>query len=155
MINVKDLRSLVIRPTLEFLGLYTPAAENLLVGTALHESHLTYLQQIGGGPAMGIYQIEPASHRDLFKTYLNYRLPLRRQIVSLRSLEPEPDRQLATNLHYSTAIARSLYYRRPQALPGERDIEGLAAYWKLHFNTPLGAGDPADWVRTYKEYGNA
>ena len=30
--------------------------------------------------------------------------------------------------------------RQPEALPEAGDIEGQAAFWKQHYNTPLGAG---------------
>ena len=63
-LNLDHFRADVIQPTLahldgddapRFQGL---AAENLLLGTALVESGLHYLHQLGGGPALGIYQIE-------------------------------------------------------------------------------------------------
>ncbi|KAF0118141.1 MAG: hypothetical protein FD149_866 [Rhodospirillaceae bacterium] len=64
----------VIRPTLLHLGLHSPAAEALLLGTAIQESRLgTYLRQTGGGPALGVYQMEPATHEDIWTNFLAYR----------------------------------------------------------------------------------
>lgn len=69
------LRDLIIRPTLVEMGHYSPAAEALLLGTAAHESHGgRYLSQIRG-PARGIYQMEPATHDDLWRHYLPPRRP--------------------------------------------------------------------------------
>ena len=60
-LNVRDLRVEVIRPALRALDLWSPAAEDLVLGTAAQESGLAYLRQIGGGPALGLWQIEPAT----------------------------------------------------------------------------------------------
>src|SRR3546814_18753812 len=85
MINPRDLCQEVIRPTLEKLDLYSPAAANLLLGTALTESTIggaTCLVQ-KGGPALGIYQIEPATHLDCWRNFLVYRDGLRSKIYGL------------------------------------------------------------------------
>ena len=50
------------------------------------------------------------------------------------------DENLATNLMYGAAVCRLCYYRQPEALPEAGDIEGQAAFWKQHYNTPFGAG---------------
>ena len=47
MLNVEQFRLYVVRPVLNYLELGGAAAEQLLVGTALTESKLTYLKQIG------------------------------------------------------------------------------------------------------------
>ena len=146
MIDPGHFLRLVIRPTLEGLGLPSPAAERLLLGTALVESGLTYLTQIGGGPALGLYQVEPATHKDLYRNWLNFRpewaAALERFIVPA---QPRGD-QLVWNLAYATAAARLIYYRRPEPLPMADDIQGLAQYWKAHFNTHLGAGSAEDFL---------
>ena len=159
MIDVKQFRELVVRPTLEHLDLWSEAAENLLVGTAVQESRLEFLQQHGGGPALGVYQIEPATHLDVWENFLRYRKGpsdnyLWNAVGNLAAPLPElpADEQLITNLAYATAIARIIYYRRPEPLPAADDIEGLAAYWKQHYNTPLGKGDPDEWADNYRRY---
>ena len=52
--------ALVIRPALKKLRLWSPSAEELVFGTAIVESGLTYLKQHGDGPALGLWQVEPA-----------------------------------------------------------------------------------------------
>lgn len=153
MINVPQFRELVVRPTLEHLDLWSEAAENLLIGTAIQESRLEFLKQVGGGPALGVYQIEPATHRDVWYNFVRFR-----EIATvLHQMVGEPfgavrDGDLITNLAYATAIARIIYYRVPTPLPDADDIEGLAAYWKEHYNTPLGAGDPDDFEDNYRRF---
>ena len=49
-LNAQQLRTLVVRPALQAIGAWSPAAENLVMGTAGQESRLTHLHQLGGGP---------------------------------------------------------------------------------------------------------
>ena len=60
--------------------------------------------------------------------------------------------ELAGNLYYATAMARIHYLRRPERLPSAMDVEGLAQYWKDHYNTYLGAGTPEKAVKMYYQY---
>ena len=62
-------------------------------------------------------------------------------------LEARRTAGLDTNLAYATAMARMLYWRKPEALPAADDIPGLAAYWKRHYNTAAGRGKPADFAQ--------
>ena len=62
---------MVIRPALTKINLWSRSAEELVLGTAIVESGLTYLKQRGEGPALGLWQIEPATHEDLYTNFLN------------------------------------------------------------------------------------
>lgn len=152
MINVDHFRTEIVRPTLEAAMLWSPAAENLLVGTAIQESGLRYLRQLEDGPALGVYQIEPATHADLWENYLSYRSELSHRVNWFLADLPSAEEQLVTNLAYATMIARLVYYRRPEPLPDADDIDGLATYYKQHFNTPLGKATPAEWALKYREF---
>jgi len=163
-INAGQLRSLVVKPVLAALELpAADVAENLIMGTAAHESHLgDYIEQVGGGPAMGIFQMEPATLNDCYENYLDYstRAALKAKVDSFLAPHPAladgtPDKaaQLATNLAYATAMCRIRYYRAPAAMPTDpNDINGLAAYWKQYYNTPLGAGTVEQFVADYNRY---
>lgn len=150
----KHLQLHIVRPVLRHLGpkLEGFAAEQLLVGTALAESEGIYIDQITGkndevlGPAVGLWQIEPWVAKDLFETFLVYRHTLRADINSLLAPEPNLARQLASNLFYACAVARLIYYRKPQALPEAGDLEDMAHYWKKHYNTELGKGTVAHFA---------
>lgn len=148
-IQAQDLRAYVIRPTLETLKLSSTAAENLLLGTIAQESQMGhYLHQIKG-PALGIYQIEPATHHDVWKNYLCYHSALSERVFLCG--QPQ-EQQLITNLSYATAIARIIYLRAPEALPEDDDLEGLAYYYKRYYNTPKGKATEADFIKNYKRY---
>ena len=116
--------ALVIRPALKKLRLWSPSAEELVFGTAIVESGLTYLKQHGDGPALGLWQVEPATHDDLYTNFLNYRPELGSKLIELRAAGLSLDENLATNLMYGAAVCRLCYYRKPDALPEAGDIEG-------------------------------
>ncbi len=152
MIDVDEFRLHVIRPVIQQLGMWSQAAENLLVGTAVQESGLRHLRQLNDGPARGLFQIEPATHDDVWENFLEYQDELRVKAAVLLAPAPPQIDQLVTNLGYACAIARLIYYRRPEPLPGADDIEGLAHYWKRHFNTEAGAGTVPEFILNYREH---
>lgn len=155
-INADQLRHDVIRPTLKRIALYSKAAENLLMGTAAQESHLgTYLRQMGGGPAVGIFQMEPATHYDLWHNYLRYKVSLANEIRAIAGvpLDRIPKAEaMVGNLYYATAMARIHYLRRPEALPLADNPVDLGEYWKRYFNTHLGRGTVDEFVHNYNRF---
>jgi hypothetical protein len=161
-INANQLRTLVVKPVLTALDLPDPdVAENLIMGTAAHESHLgDYIEQVGGGPAMGIFQMEPATLNDCYENYLDYRAELKAKVDGFLAPQPAlsdgtPDKagQLATNLAYATAMCRIRYYRAPAAMPSDaNDVNALGQYWKQYYNTNLGAGTVEQFVSDYNRY---
>ena len=107
-----QMLALVIRPALEKLSLWSLSAEELVLGTAIVESGLTYLKQHGDGPALGLWQIEPATHDDLYTNFLNFRPELGSKLIELRAAGLSLDENLATNLMYGAAVCRLCYYRK-------------------------------------------
>jgi len=149
MLNVNDIRRYVIRPVLSHLSLYSEVAEELLVGTISQESRGgTYLHQING-VALGIYQIEPATHVDVFDNYLNYRPQLKERVLYFGDFS---DASLLGNLHYATAIARIIYLRAPEPLPETPEPQLLAQYYKRYYNTSHGKATVEDFIKNYEEY---
>jgi len=161
--DASHLRAYVILPTLKGLDLWTPAVETLLVGTAAHESAMgKYLHQIKG-PALGIYQVEPLTHFDLWSNFLKYRTGLRDKVLgmvpqrylrhdSATGVDYGAESMLMTDLAYATVIARLVYLRAPAPLPAADDLSGLAGYWKKFYNTPLGAGTENEFLAHYAQY---
>lgn len=143
-------RDEVIVPTLQSIGLHSDAAVELLLGTALQESKLVYRRQLGDGPARGLFQMEMATHDDIWDNYLRYRSTLRNAVLQLKS-DPKAAAgdELTNNDAYAAAMARVLYKRAPKALPGAGDVEAMAAYWKQYYNTPLGAGTVGQYVTSW------
>ena len=156
MIKTKQLKDLIVECLVE-LEKAIPAivcnksAVNLLLGTAAQESLLgTYIRQVGG-PALGIYQMEPATHMDLWANWINYREFVYRGLMKLGpEFERPTNNRLVYDLRYATVMARLHYYRRPEPLPEGDDVHGLALYWKDHYNTSLGAGSVHEFEQNYK-----
>ena len=146
MLSVTSIRTQVIYPALNKMGMWSEAVGELVLGTAIVESNLTCLKQHGDGPALGLWQVESATHEDLYANYLNYRPEMMSSLMELRSPALNMNENLATNLMYGATVCRLFYYRKIDPLPEAGDIEGLGKFWKKHYNTPLGAGTVPKYV---------
>jgi len=163
MINFKQLKQHVVEPTLKYLSPvipYSDEAVDLLMMTVAHESiGGTYLKQVKG-PALGIYQIEPDTHNDVYENYLDYRTEMKSciqglQVVAAVSDEIPLDEDLIFNLVYATAIARVIYYRAPEPLPEKYKGDywmDLAKYAKKYYNTSAGKATPEKYYEDYVEW---
>lgn len=156
--NSEHLRIHVIDPVISKLGWHSLAATELLLGTCAAESAMgESLVQIGG-PAKGIYQMEPATHSDIWVHWLQYQPePVRdiiRQMAGLYSYagaQHPNSNELIGNLFYATAMCRAHYRRRPEPLPKAGDLDGLADYWKTHYNTVKGKGTVEHFKTSYNQ----
>lgn len=154
MIDRDQLRLHVVRPTLQALGLWSAAAENLVIGTIAQESRLgTFVRQING-PALGICQMEPATHDDIWRSWLRYQPALREtMMLAFVPATTEPDAQrLVTDMGYAVAMCRLHYRRVSEALPSAGDVAALARYWKLYYNTMRGRGTEAEFIQNYRRF---
>jgi len=150
-IHTLQLRDLIVRPVLEEMKLWSQAAENLVLGTAAKESLMgRYLKQYPTGPALSIYQMEPATHDDILKNFLKYR-PHYLAMLTKYSMKIESG-VLVYNLAYATAMCRLHYLREKTPLPAADDIPGLADYWKRFYNTPEGKGTVEEFIKTYRRF---
>ncbi len=156
----RDVLQWVIRPTLQYLDPeipYSRAAERLLLGTAIHESgNLQWLDQTspGPGPAYGLWQMEAATHYDLWSRFIEPRQALAYKLRSLRAPFPSPIEQLRTTLTYACAMARTLYYRSPDPMPDVNDVDAMAAWAKRVFNTVKGKATVDDYRRALVSCGD-
>ena len=111
--NAKQLRELIIRPTLHALGMWSKPAEDLMLGTACQESHCgEYIRQLGCSGtigAFGVWQMEIATARDIYDNYLRYRPELKAAVERLRGAGQSIQDALISNLAYACALARIKY----------------------------------------------
>lgn len=148
---------------------YADAVARLLVGTAATESHFRFRRQTvfdwnTDRGAWGLWQTEGAAVADSVD-YL-----VRRPVLAKRMAQwlfMQDDAEIAPIFAQSTGtllrlisgwdslalmFCRLHYLRVPSPVP--RDLAGQAAYWKQHYNTPLGKGTAekylADWDRFVK-----
>ncbi|RLA53544.1 MAG: hypothetical protein DRR42_04565 [Gammaproteobacteria bacterium] len=148
--SADELRHLVVRETLQELGEWTPAAENLLLGTAAQESALGL--KLKEGRMAGIYHISPAAHRAVWDRYLIHYPDLAsivRGMAGQRSFIRDPHGELISNLKYATAIAWFTYKRTGRQLPEDSSVENLAKYWHRHFHAKA-TGTIEDFIRNFR-----
>lgn len=156
MINPTHLKELVIEPVLLQLDKHSESATNLILGTAIVESNCgLFLKQLEGGPARGIYQMEPKTHEDIWVNYLNVNHDIIQKVkfyclnVSMNDYDLLFT-LLPGNLYYATAMCRLHYSRFKEPLPESDDIEGLAYYWKKYYNTEDGAGTAQKFIDNWE-----
>jgi hypothetical protein len=142
----------VIRPVVIALGTdqNPEAAIQLLLGTAIQESNLVARRQIGGGPALGLFQMEPATHDDCWANYLKYLPGLAGRVLVSSGLTIEPAAtEMIENDRYAAAMCRVRYLRAPAELPTAGNLEALALYYKVFYNTPRGAATAQEFIMNW------
>lgn len=164
MINVAQFRVEIVRPALQSIGLWSEAAENLVLGTGVQESLLAWVRQRNAGPALGFYQMEPATASDICHRFLSAKAELSMALGKAtwphiahppgysHLSKPDIARLLVEDMRFSTIMCRLRYWMMPAKLPDANDIEGLAGYWKRYYNTPLGKGLASDWADKYRRF---
>lgn len=153
MINVPQLRELIIRPCLEKLKKWSPDAEELLILTCAQESRGgTYVKQMKG-PALCIYQMEPNTHDDIWKSYLPNHTNLSYTILDHLQYSRIPTADtLMFNIGYATMMARVHYLRVEEPIPSAKDIPALAAYWNTYYNCNPNKGTDEEAILAYNRF---
>ena len=121
-----------------------------MMGTAMVESGLQYVRQLGGGPAQGLGQMEPATEIDIWDNFLATRPIIRQKLEFLCHGQALAD-PLVYNVAYAFAMMRLHYWRVPEKLPSLGDDIAFARYWKQHYNTALGKGTLEKFLRAYRK----
>lgn len=123
------------------------AAIKLLCMIAAHESGgFKYVKQIKG-PALGLFQMEPATHADVV-AYMQ-RKPERFGLLAQTSDFVDA---MVFDAGYAAALARIFFLRIPEPLPDADDVDALARYAKKYWNTELGKATWEDYASAYREY---
>lgn len=146
MISPSELRANIIKPTCDALAMGGAGVEELLLGTAMQESGcgLHLVQQ--GGPALGIFQMEPSTHDDLWTNFLAFRSDLKEKISVFTFGAMPKSGQLVGNLYYACIMARAQYFRSPRPIPSAGDLAGQAALYKAVYNTAGGAATIDEYI---------
>lgn len=156
-----ETRTQIIRPALQAVDLWSDAAENLLLVTGAQESGYAFIQQIGGGPALGFWQMEPATHDDCWANYIEYRRPLLHALWDVAGTADLVDGSggempnsdlLMTNPQYACAMARVKYLRSTLPLPEANDAAGMWAIYKAVYNTAAGAATEAEFMNAWDRW---
>ncbi len=146
-----QLRSEIIRPVLKGMDLWSQEAEELLLGTALHESGgLKRITQYKNGPALSYFQMEPTTLFDLWDNYLSFRSAKMALLTKYKIPDLSLSENLVLNPAFAVAAARLQYYRVAEPIP--KKLYGQAAYWKKYWNTEKGKGTPEQYINHYNQY---
>jgi hypothetical protein len=140
--NILQFDKYILVPTLNTLGLYSPAAHVLMLGTGIIESNFESIKQ-DNGPAMGFYQIEEPTYNDILR-YINRweNAKLKETCMSACFYVAWPPAiALMSDIKWSVVIARLKYHMISALFPDSMDFKGMAAYYKKYYNTADGKAD--------------
>ena len=140
--NLTQVKTRIIQPMLNLLPAKwnTQAAANILAYTFLAESGGgQYIAQLGGGPAIGPFQMETVTHDDCWTNFLHYQMILSSVGRNLACGAVPSAAQMAGNWSYAAFMARVKYIRSPLALPAANDAAGICNAHKAIYNTAGGA----------------
>lgn len=160
-----QVRDWVVRPALKALGLPGgPVAEKLVFATGLQESDgFRYIHQLGKGPALGLFQIEPATLMDtLRRAHEDHLLRLdayRPGVLPVNRFDPE---RIVADLGLAAACCRLVYLMKPftgWTIPSyvadrlrTTAEDWCAGTWKRWYNSPQGAGTEGAFLDKWRRF---
>jgi hypothetical protein len=143
--NSQQLLDYIIKPTLEYMeGNYNSKnAQMLLLATAAIESKCGYYIKQINGPALGIWQMEPATYDDIIDNcdaINENNIKYYNKIHNLWGFDNYGVvHALISHPMYACAMARLKYSMNTAPLPVYNDMHEIYEYYKRIYNTPLGA----------------
>ena len=146
-----DCIELITKWALNELDMYSDDAHAMIMRTGMAESGFRALAQ-EGGPAIGFFQIEPATLGDTMENYVMYRPELKTKLYALGFDDVDSEIRLMSNIALQAAFCRLKYRRDSKPLPKWDDIEGQAKYWKRIYNSHLGKGTVEHFLEANKGY---
>ena len=157
--NAQQLYDYIIKPTHQYMGVNYESKESnfLSLCTAAIESNCgEYIKQING-PALGIWQMEPDTHDDIWNNCDAFRdsdfLTRIDSLIPVFTFESLIDAPI-----YACAMARLKYSMDPHPLPklsGDKDLDciNFFEYYKRVYNTEFGASTYQKWVNALEGNG--
>ena len=154
-----ELAWLISHVCIQLFGDIERAELEQILGIAAVESGLIHRRQIGGGPARGLWQMEPGSAKSLFDNSLVHNTIRHRKLMRLwlnldiphdwsPSLE-DLAWHLEHNDRFACAMARLYLTQFPEPLP--KTLEDQAATWKAQYNTRRGKGTVKGYMAAWRD----
>lgn len=142
-LNCRQFRDLIERTLTDFDSeLITKEAVTLLLATAAQESQFgTYLKQVKG-PALGFFQMEPATF-DWLRDHYKNKYP---------SLEGREAKEMEGNICLAIIMARLRYRISLEPLPEKDTPESLWPIYKKVYNTEAGSAKQMDFINNVLRY---
>jgi hypothetical protein len=153
VINIHQLRELIIKPSLQQTGLYSPEAELLMIGTALVESNLSFLAQRPTPIARSIWMIEQPTYTDL-RIRLIGNKGLAQKILDCLWMDDFPQNYdyLSGNLTAACLFARLKYWFSKEHIPIPGNAQSLAGFWARIYNTRNLDSDKKRFIELFNKY---
>ena len=126
----------------------------LLMETSAVESNRGYVVSQKGGPARGIFQMEPATERCTLG-WLKANFPkVHGEVMAFYDKSKSPEWNRTHNVPYNVAMSTVYYWRRmgDSLAKNITTLEDRAKVWKTHYNTYLGKGSIAGYIRKAEKY---
>ena len=137
---------------LQTMGMYSKDALHMIMRTGMAETGFRHLKQMGDGPALGFFQVEPKTIMDTMENYVKYRPKIEDSLIELGFADNEVAYRVMSNIALQVAFCRLKYRRDKKAIPPASDLEGQAKYWKRVYNTRLGKGTIEHFLEANKDY---
>ena len=147
---IKEIKE-IAEYSLYKLDCYSDDALALVVRTGMAESGYRALKGYGdGNPAIGFWQIEPATMYDMIRNYLKYRKKYREAVqdLGMRVKGDDIEVSVMSNMAVQAALCRLHYRRDSKPIPSWDSLESQGKYWKRVYNTIEGKGTINHFIRT-------
>ena len=144
----------IVEYSLYKIDCYSDDALALVVRTGMAESSYTALRGYGkNNPAIGFWQIEPATMYDMMRNYIAYKPQYRKALEKLGMQLKGDDIEISviSNMAVQAALCRLHYRRDKYSLPSWDSIEDQGKYWKRVYNTHMGRGTVKHFIKANLE----
>lgn len=126
----------------------------LLMETSAVESMRGIVVRQKGGPARGIFQMEPATERCTLGWLKDNFPKVHGEVMAFYDKNKSPEWNRTHNVPYNVAMSTVYYWRRMGDGLTDRigTLEDRAKVWKTHYNTYLGKGSIAGYIKKAEKY---
>ena len=150
---IKEIKE-IVEYSLYKLDCYSDDALALVVRTGMAESGYRALKGYGeSNPAIGFWQIEPATLHDMMKNYIAYRTKYTKALEELGMKFKGDDIEMSviSNMAVQAGLCRLHYRRDKYPLPSWDSMESQGKYWKRVYNTHKGRGTVRHFMKANLE----
>ena len=128
----------------------TDEYKTVLAMVAAHESGFGKARrQVGGGPARGVFQMEKATHDDIWQNFINFNKNLKSGILEMGFGKTWPE--VENNDTYSAIMSACMFARFQAKNPVPKDLEAMAKHCKRFYNTEAGKATAEKYLNDYKK----
>lgn len=140
----------IIGWTLHQMDMHSDDAVELIYRTGMAETKYKHLIQMGGGPAVGFFQCEPATMRDIIENYASYRPDIMTKLYALGYDDTDAEMRMMGSISLQVAFCRLKYRRDKHSIPSADNIVDQGKYWKRVYNSELGKGTVEHFLEANK-----